>query len=90
MQYVNVWCMWDSNADSLQAEGGHPQGDACSKLSEEHVEGVEDGFMAFTVGVSQSEVIHHIWQHRPELHTHTCKVECTPIYVCLFFFGRIL
>lgn len=26
--------------------------------------------MAFGVGVGQSEVIHHIWQHRPELNTH--------------------
>lgn len=62
--------MCDNNADLLQAEGGHSQGDASSKLGEKHVEGVEDCFMAFRVGVGQSEVIHHIWQHRPELHTH--------------------
>lgn len=68
-------CMCDNNADLLQAERGHSQGDASSKLGEKHVEGVEDGFMAFRVGVGQSEVIHHIWQHRPELHTHTCRVE---------------
>lgn len=65
--------MCDNNADLLQAERGHSQGDASSELGEKHVEGVEDGFMAFTVGVGQSEVIHHIWQHRPELHTHTCR-----------------
>lgn len=27
--------------------------------------------MAFRIGVGQSEVIHHIWQHGPGFHTHT-------------------
>lgn len=63
--------MGDANADLLQAEGGHPQGDAWSKLGEKHVERVEDGFMAFRVGVGQSEVIHHIWQHGPGGQKHT-------------------
>ena len=69
MRCVNCWCTCDSNVDLLQAEGGHSQGDASSKLGEEDVEGVEDGFMAFRVGIGQSEVIHHIWQHRPGFHT---------------------
>lgn len=30
--------------------------------------------MAFRVGVHQSEVIYHIWQHRPGLQTHTKKI----------------
>jgi len=63
--------------DSLQAEGGHSEGDAGSELGEEDVERVEDGFMAFTVGVGQSEVIYHIGQHGPglqtETNTHTCS-----------------
>lgn len=78
--------MCDSNADLLQAESGHSQGDPSSKLGEKHVERVEDGFMAFRVGVGQSEVIHHIWQHRPELHTR--RVECTSICgICFCFFA---
>lgn len=67
--------MCGSNADLLQAEGGHSQGDASCKFGEEDVEGVEDGFVAFGVGVGQSEVIHHIWQHRPGLNTRTCRSE---------------
>lgn len=63
--------MCERDADLLQAERGHSQGDARCKLGEEHVEGVEDGFMAFGEGVGQSEVIHHIWQHRPGSCTHT-------------------
>lgn len=80
--------MCDNNADLLQAEGGHSQGDASSELGEKHVEGVEDCFMAFRVGVGQSEVIHHIWQHGPELHTNACRVEYTPICgICFRFFA---
>lgn len=63
--------MCERDADLLQAERGHSQGDASCKLGEKHVEGVEDGFMAFGEGVGQSEVIHHIWQHRPGSRTHT-------------------
>lgn len=59
--------MCNSNADLLQAEGGHSQGDPRGKFGEEDIEGVKDGFVAFTVGVGQPEVIHHIWQHRPGL-----------------------
>lgn len=61
------------NADLLQAERGHSQRDAGGKLGEKHVERVEDGFVAFGVGVGQSEVVHHIWQHGPELHTHALQ-----------------
>lgn len=67
--------MCDGDADLLQTQGGHSQGDTSGKLGEKHVEGVEDGLVAFGVGVGQSEVVHHIWQHRPEQHTHTCRVE---------------
>lgn len=52
--------------DLLQTEGGNSQGDPSGELGEKHVEGVEDGFVAFGVGVGQPEVIHHIWQHGPK------------------------
>lgn len=69
MESLNECCLRDSSADSLQAERGHSQGDAGGELGEEHIEGVEDGLVAFRVGVGQSEVIHHIWQHGPGMHT---------------------
>lgn len=76
--------MCERDADLLQAERGHPQGDARCKLGEEHVEGVEDGFMAFGEGVGESEVIHHIWQHRPGSHTHTVRTdECLNFFFCV-------
>lgn len=79
--------MCHGDADLLQTEGGHSQGDASSELGEKHVERVEDGFMTFRVGIGQSEVIHHIWQHRPEWHTHSLRVKRN---LRVLFFCRIL
>lgn len=59
----------DGDKNSLQAECGHSQGDPRSKLGEEDVERVKDGFVTFGERVGQPEVVDHIWQHGPGLHT---------------------
>ena len=53
------------NNNSLQAERRDSQRHARRNLSEEDVEGEEDGLVATDVGVLQLEVIHYIWEHRP-------------------------
>lgn len=52
-------------ANSLQTECWDTQGYSRGKLDEEHIEGVEDGFMTVDVWVFHLEVIHYIRKHRP-------------------------
>lgn len=82
VECADFCCMCSNNADLLEAERGHSQGDARSELGEKHVERVEDGFVAFRVGVGQSEVVHHVWQHGPASHTYTYRVECLYVLFC--------
>ena len=62
---TSVVCCKKTNNNSLQAERGDAQRHTRRKLSEEDVEGEEDGLVATDVGVLQLEVVHYIWEHRP-------------------------
>lgn len=73
----------------LHTECRDTEGDSRGKLDEEHIEGVEEGFMAMYVWVLYFEVIHCIRKHWPKIfkrnainkdppviHRYTCERIC--------------
>ncbi len=62
----------------LKTKSWDPQGNSRCKLGEEHIEGVEDGFMALRFRILDFKIIHDVGKHGPEhIGKHTPWIKCT-------------